>query len=71
MRARNKSKIAESVCVRLFKISKTTVSATDYIDMTLWQSLNVTEPSVTMHLSEEDLNRILVNGVSDIISEVN
>ena len=66
MAARNKSNIAESACVRQFKIPKINFSATDYIDMILLQSINVTEPPVTMHLSEEDLNRIQANGVSDI-----
>ncbi|CAG9826934.1 unnamed protein product [Diabrotica balteata] len=31
--------------------------------------MDVTEPPVTMHLSEEDLNRLLIDGLSDILAE--
>lgn len=32
----------------------------------MWHSVNVTEPPLTKHLSEQDLNRILEDDVCDI-----
>ena len=55
--------------VQLFEIPKINFSAKEFVDLIEWQFMDVTEPPVTMHLSEEDLNRILVDGVSDILAE--
>lgn len=55
--------------IRRFEIPKIIFGASEYIDMIVWSDLEVTEPPLTRHLTNQDLQRLLETENVNMISE--
>ncbi|GBO32274.1 hypothetical protein AVEN_273563-1 [Araneus ventricosus] len=44
--------------LRLFKLPKLNFEAADYIDLIYWSNCAVTEPPLTMHIKDKDLEEM-------------
>ncbi|CAH0562813.1 unnamed protein product [Brassicogethes aeneus] len=54
--------LIQSESIRIFKIPKLNFSADDYIDLIDWSQTNISEPPLTMSMTEDDLNKLLQTG---------
>ncbi|KAG8261846.1 hypothetical protein J6590_064702 [Homalodisca vitripennis] len=54
--------------IRRFEIPKIIFGASEYIDMIVWSDLEVTEPPLTRHLTNQDLQRLLETENTDVVN---
>lgn len=54
-----RAKKATQKKIRKFEIPKINFSANDYIDLIIWLDCDLNEPTLTQHITEEELHRIL------------
>jgi len=57
----------ETEAIREFNIPKLNFEATDYVDLINWQESDITEPPLTMNISDEDLELLVANGDTPVV----
>ena len=62
-----KARTQQSTEIRLFKVPKLNFDAGDYVELVNWQNNCITEPPLTIHISEIEMKLIVANGASQMI----
>jgi hypothetical protein len=66
-RSNKKRKSTETKVIREFVIPKLNFQATDYVDLINWQESHITEPPLTMNISDEDLKLLVASGNTPVV----